>query len=154
RAEVLARLSDTVIPNGLRVGHPGFSGWVTTMPTTVASAANLAATVAVPQRWWTTAGNLVDSVESRWLEGLVGLPVCATCSFTSGGSTANLAGIGAARQHAGERLGLRPSLDGIASIPEPRVYAGIATHHVVHRALGVLGLGRRNLRAIQLDHSG
>ena len=59
--------------------------------------------------------------------------------------------MGAARQHAGERLGLRPSLDGVAAIPEPRVYASTATHHVVHRALGVLGLGRRNLRAIALD---
>jgi aromatic-L-amino-acid decarboxylase len=154
RDEVLARLADTVIPYGLRIGHPGFSGWVTTMPTTVATAANLAATVAASQRWWAHAGNLVDSVAARWLVQLLGFPDHFTCSFTAGGSTANLAGIGAARQHAGERLGLRPSLDGVASIPEPRVYASNATHHAVHRALGVLGLGRRNLRSIDLDQLG
>ena len=152
--EVLAQLSDAVIPYGLRVGHPGFSGWVTTMPTTVAVAANLAATVASPQRWWAHAGNLVDTVAARWLVELLGFPTHYTASFTAGGSTANLAGMGAARQHAGERLGLQPSLDGIAAIPEPRVYASSATHHVVHRALGVLGLGRGNLRAIGLDRSG
>jgi aromatic-L-amino-acid decarboxylase len=154
REEVLARLADTIIPNGLRIGHPGFSGWVTTMPTTVATAANLAATVASAQRWWTHAGNLVDTVAARWLVELLGLPGHFTANFTAGGSTANLAGIGAARQHAGERLGLRPSLEGVAAIPEPRVYASDATHHVVHRALGVLGLGRQNLRSIGLDRTG
>ncbi len=154
RDEVLARLADTVIPFGLRIGHPGFSGWVTTMPTTIGTVANLAATVAVPQRWWAQAGNLVDSVAARWLVELLGFPAHFTGSFTAGGSTANLAGIGAARQHAGERLGLRPSLDGLGGMPEPRVYASSATHHVVHRAMGVLGLGRRNLRSIELDGSG
>ena len=154
RDEVLARLADVVIPNGLRIGHPGFSGWVTTMPTTMATAANLAATVAASQRWWVHAGNLVDSVACRWLVELLGFPDQFTANLTAGGSTANLAGMGAARQHAGERLGLRPSLDGVALIPEPRVYASSATHHVVHRALGVLGLGRRNLHTIGLDRSG
>ena len=75
-------------------------------------------------------------------------------TFTSGGSTANLVGIGAARQHAGERLGLRPSLDGNEGLVEPRVYASTETHHVVGRALGVLGMGRRNLRSIALDADG
>ena len=89
----------------------------------------------------------MDTVAARWLVELLGFPATSPASFTAGGSTANLAGIGAARQHAGERLGLRPSLDGIGGIPEPRVYASSATHHVVHRALGVLGLGRRNLRS-------
>lgn len=154
RDAALAGLAERVIPYGLRVGHPGFSGWVTTMPTTVAAVADLVATLAVAQRWWATAGNVVDDLAGRWLVELLGFPATATASLTSGGSTANLAGLGAARQHAGERLGLRPSLDGIAGMPEPRVYASTATHHVVHRALGVLGMGRRNLQAIGLDATG
>ena len=87
----------------------------------------------------------------RWLIELLGLPASFVGTFTSGGSTANLVGIGAARQHAGERLGLRPSLDGIGDLVEPRVYASTETHHVVGRALGVLGMGRRHLRSIPLD---
>ena len=39
-------------------------------------------------------------------------------------------------------------------MPEPRVYASTETHHVVGRALGVLGMGRRNLRMIPLDRAG
>jgi aromatic-L-amino-acid decarboxylase len=154
REAVLASLTDAVIAHGLRVGHPGFSGWVTTMPTDVGVAADLAQTVAVPQRWWSTAGNFVDHLAMRWLIELLGFPEHTVGTFTSGGSTANLVGIGAARQHAGERLGLRPSLDGNEGLVEPRVYASIETHHVVGRALGVLGMGRRNLRTIGLDASG
>ena len=39
-------------------------------------------------------------------------------------------------------------------MPEPRVYASTETHHVVGRALGVLGMGRANLRTIPLDANG
>lgn len=151
RDAALAELADLVVANGLRVGHPGFSGWVTTAPTDVAAAADLAQTVAVAQRWWVTAGNFVDQLAMRWLIELLGLPSSFVGTFTSGGSTANLVGIGAARQQAGERLGLRPSLDGIGGLVEPRVYASTETHHVVGRALGVLGMGRRHLRSIPLD---
>jgi glutamate/tyrosine decarboxylase-like PLP-dependent enzyme len=154
RDAALAELSDLVVAHGLRVGHPGFSGWVTTMPTDVGAAADLAQAVAVPQRWWATAGNLVDDLAMRWLIELLGFPAPFVGTFTSGGSTANLVGIGAARQHAGERLGLRPSLDGLEGMPEPRVYCSVMTHHVVSRALGVLGLGRRNLCEIPLDRDG
>lgn len=154
REAVLAELADLVVANGLRIGHPGFSGWVTTMPTDVGAAADLAQAVAVPQRWWATAGNFVDDLAMRWLIELLGFPASFVGTFTGGGSTANLIGMGAARQHAGERLGLHPARDGNDGMVAPRVYCSTETHHVVGRALGVLGLGRRSLREIPLDRSG
>jgi hypothetical protein len=33
----LAELAEVVVANGLRVGHPGFSGWVTTGPSDAAT---------------------------------------------------------------------------------------------------------------------
>ena len=147
---VLALLRDAVIPHGLRTGHPGFSGWVTTAPTTIATTAGLASMVASPQRWWVQAGNHVDAMAVEWMLALLGFPPTFVGTFTSGGSTANLVGIGVARQHAAERLGIDASADG-AAIPSPVTYATIETHHVVHRALGVLGLGRRSIRTIPLD---
>jgi aromatic-L-amino-acid decarboxylase len=154
REAVLAELADLVVANGLRTGHPGFSGWVTTMPTDVGIAADLAQAVAVPQRWWATAGNFVDDLAMRWLIALLGFPASFAGTFTAGGSTANLIGLGAARQHAGERLGMHPSRDGNDGFVEPRVYCSTETHHVVGRALGVLGLGRRSLREVPLDRHG
>jgi len=154
RDAVLAEIADLVVANGLRTGHPGFSGWVTTMPTDVGAAADLAQAVAVPQRWWATAGNFVDDLAMRWLISLLGFPARCAGTFSAGGSTANLIGLGAARQHAGERLGLDPSRDGNGGLVEPRVYCSTQTHHVVGRALAVLGLGRRSLREIALDRHG
>lgn len=148
---VLALLRDVVIKRGLRIGHPGFSGWVTTAPSTVATAANLAQTVASPQRWWAQAGNHLDTMAARWLIALLGFPESFVGAFTSGGSTANLVGLAAARQHAGERLGIDPSADGLMAMPEPRVYGSSETHHVVSRAMAALGLGRTNLRLVDLD---
>ena len=154
RDAVLAELSDLIVANGLRTGHPGFSGWVTTMPTDIGAAADLAQAVAVPQRWWASAGNFVDDLAMRWLIALLGFPASCAGTFCAGGSTANLIGLGAARQHAGERLGLHPSRDGNDGLQDPRVYCSTQTHHVVGRALGVLGLGRRSLREIALDRNG
>jgi aromatic-L-amino-acid decarboxylase len=148
---VLEVLRDVVIPRGLRIGHPGFTGWVTTAPTTVATAAHLAQAVASPQRWWLQPGNHLDSMAVRWLIQLLGFPASFVGTFTSGGSTANLVGMGAARQHAGEKLGIDPAADGIEQLPAPRVYASPETHHVVTRAMGVLGIGRASIRVLDLD---
>jgi aromatic-L-amino-acid/L-tryptophan decarboxylase len=148
---VMELLRDVVIPRGLRVGHPGFTSWVTTAPSTTAAAGHLASAVASPQRWWLQPGNHLDTMAVRWLIELLGFPSSYVGTFTSGGSTANLVGIGGARQYAAEKLGIDGALDGIGAIPEPRVYASPETHHVVTRAMGVLGLGRRNLRTVGLD---
>jgi aromatic-L-amino-acid decarboxylase len=148
---VLELLRDVVIARGLRIGHPGFSGWVTTQPTTVAAAADLAQTVASAQRWWAQPGNHLDTMAARWLIDLLGSPESHVGAFTSGGSAANLVGIGAARQHAGEKLGIDPAADGFIGIPAPRVYASPETHQVSMRAMGVMGIGRSNLRTVGLD---
>jgi aromatic-L-amino-acid decarboxylase len=90
-------------------------------------------------------------VAARWCIELLGFPASFVGTFTAGGSTANIVGIGAARQHAGEKLGIDPAADGISAIPQPRVYASPEVHHVITRAMGVLGLGRVNLREVPLD---
>jgi aromatic-L-amino-acid decarboxylase len=148
---VLATLRDVVIRRGLRIGHPGFTSWVTTAPTTIATAAHLAQAVASPQRWWVQPGNHIDTMAVRWLLELLGFPPTFVGTFTSGGSTANLVGLGAARQHAGERIGIDAAADGVEGIPSPRVYASPETHHVVTRAMGVLGIGRTGIRLLDLD---
>ncbi|HSI06767.1 MAG TPA: pyridoxal-dependent decarboxylase, partial [Myxococcota bacterium] len=151
---VLATLRDVVIPRGSRLGHPGFSGWITTMPTTTATAAALAATWSAPQRWWVHPANFLDVLAARWLGTLLGFPSTYQGVFVSGGAMANLIGLGVARQHAAERQGVDASRDGVAALNEPRVYASSEVHHVLSRAAGVLGLGRRHLRTFAVDAAG
>jgi len=147
---VLASLSEWVVPYGLRLGNPGFSGWVTTAPTVVPAVAQLAAAISSPQKWWLTPGNLLEEVALRWLRSLLGLGDAAG-ALVSGGMMANFLGLAAARQHAGERHGIDPSADGVAAMNEPRLYAGEHVHHVMLRSLGLLGLGRKALVRIPVD---
>ena len=143
-------LRDVVVPNGLRNGAPGFSGWVTTSPTTSAVEASLAATVAGSQRWWVQSFNFLETVALRWLGELLGLPDDLQGTFCGGGSSANIIALGVARQHAFERLGIDPARDGLPA-RQWRVYASTEVHHVVTRAAAILGLGRRTVRAIATD---
>jgi aromatic-L-amino-acid decarboxylase len=148
---VLEALADVVIPYGSRVGAPGFSGWVTTMPSIVPAVAGFAGSIATPQRWWVSPGNFLEVLAIRWLAELLGLSRNVGGTFTSGGAVANLVCLGAARQNAGERIGADPSADGAAAIPSPRVYAPASVHRVVTRALAILGLGARCFRPIPCD---
>lgn len=147
----LRLLSEVVIPHGLRTGAPGFAGWVTTMPTVVPAVAGFSASLAGAQRWWVQSFNLLEYVALEWLKQLLGLPAPYQGTFNSGGSIANLIGLGAARQWAGERRGVDPARDGLVGIAKPRMYASNQVHHVLHRACGVLGLGRRAVVELPCD---
>jgi aromatic-L-amino-acid decarboxylase len=149
--QVLRELAETIIPYGLRIGSPGFCGWVTTAPTTAGTASSLAATVAGSQRYWVQPFNYLETIALRWLAELLGLPSDWQGVFTSGGSVANLIGLGAARQHAFERIGHDPARDGLPPDSRWRIYASSEVHHVVNRAAGVLGLGRRAVASIAVD---
>ncbi len=141
-AETLAILADPVIPNGLRIGAPGFAGWVTTAPTTAGAVASFAASIAGAQRHWVQAFNDIEVIALRWLRELLGLPADAHGIFVSGGAVANLVGLTAARQWAYERLGHDASGNGLAGAPTGRIYASAEVHHVVIKAAAILGFGR------------
>ena len=146
--EVLSLLSEVVVRHGLRVGAPGFCGWVTTAPTVIPLAAQIAGAVAAPQRWWSHPGNFLEVLAIRWLAALLGMGRTTAGALVSGGAMANLVGLAAARQHAAERVGVDVANEGVAAIPRPRVYAPESAHRVVARALGILGLGRSALRSV------
>jgi glutamate/tyrosine decarboxylase-like PLP-dependent enzyme len=144
-------LRDELIPRGLRIGAPGFAGWVTTTPTVVPAAAELSASIAGSQRYFVQAFNHLEHVGLEWLKQLLGLPSAMQGVFSSGGSVANLIGLSAARQWACEQKGIDAALDGLEGVTKPRVYASQEIHHVVLRAAGVLGMGRRALVALPTD---
>lgn len=151
--EVMRLLTDLVVPNGGRYCDPGFWGWITVGPTTMPVAAMAAGMVAAPQRYSLTAFNALEETALRWLADLCGLGTRMGGVLCSGGSTANLIALGAARQWALEAVGEDPSRDGLSGRPVA-VYASQDVHHTVHRALGVLGLGRRSVVAIPTDGAG
>jgi len=149
---VLEIVGKTVIPHGVLIGAPGFSGWVNTMPTIVPTVAAFTATIAGAQRAWLQSYNFLENLALEWLKQLLGLPPSYQGIFSSGGSVANLIALGAARQWAYEQNGIDPARDGLASLQKPRLYASNQVHHVVQRAAAVLGLGRRALIQLPTDN--
>jgi aromatic-L-amino-acid/L-tryptophan decarboxylase len=140
-----------VIPNGSAVPKPGFTSFITTGATSASVLASTAASIASPQRYGITAFNLLEEVSLRWLASLCQLgPMQGV--YSSGGSTANLLALGAARQHAFEKHGHDA---GALGINKPvHIYASAESHHTIQRSAGVLGIGRHAVQTIACDRQG
>jgi aromatic-L-amino-acid/L-tryptophan decarboxylase len=148
---VISDLRRIVIRNGLRIGAPGFAGWVATAPTTSGTTASLAATVSGAARYFETSFNYLETVALRWLGELLGIDPRFKGLFVGGGAIANLVALGAARQYALEQLGTDPARDGMPDTHHWRLYTSAEVHHSVFRAAGILGIGRRNVSQIPVD---
>lgn len=149
--QVTEELVRLLIPNGSPLAKPGFSSFITTGGTTASTLASTAASIAAPQRYGLTAFNFVEELSLRWLAALCGLGQMEGV-YSSGGSVANLIALGAARQHAFERIGHDPAADGV--FQPVSVYATREAHHTIQRAAGVLGIGRHGVRPIACDSQG
>jgi len=146
--EVTRELVEQVIPNGSSVAKPGFSGYIMTGATSASVIASTAAGIASPQRFQLSAFNLLEELSLDWLAQMFGLGDMKGV-YSSGGSVANLVALGAARQSAFEKAGRDPARDGVDRAVS--IYASDECHHTIQRAGGVLGIGRRAIKAIACD---
>jgi aromatic-L-amino-acid/L-tryptophan decarboxylase len=140
----------SLVPHGARVSDPGFWMFVTSGPTTAPVIAATAAHVAGVQRYMIHAFNAVEERSLQWLAELLGLGPDMRGIYSSGGSTANLVALGAARQQAWESRGVDPSSEGVDG-RSCVIYASTEAHHTVQRSAGVLGIGRDNVRVLPAD---
>lgn len=141
-----------LIPNGSAIPNPGCTSFITTGASSVGVLANVAAAVAAPQRIGLTAFNYLEEKSLEWLAKMFNLSDNMKGIYSSGGSVANIVGLGAARQHAFECIGLDPAEDGVQRMC--RIYATEASHHTIHRAAAVLGMGRSAVVHIKSDDLG
>ena len=146
--EVCRELVEQVIPNGHSMVKPGFTGYIMTGATSAAAIASTAAGIASPQRYQLTAFNLLEELSLDWLVQMFGLGDMKGV-YSSGGSVANLVALGAARQSAFEKVGHDPARDGVDRAVS--IYASSECHHTIQRSGGVLGVGRRSIKAIACD---
>ncbi|HEX7023183.1 MAG TPA: pyridoxal-dependent decarboxylase, partial [Gemmatimonadales bacterium] len=129
--------------------HPRFWGWVVGTGSPSGALAELATAV-----FNTNAGGghqaapYVEEQVIDWCKEMVGFPKEASGVLVTGGSVANLVALAAARDAGDPRVteeGL-PALD-----RELVLYASAQTHNSVDKAVRLLGLGQRALRAIPVD---
>lgn len=149
-AGAIDRLVADILPNGPRMAHPGWWGWITSGPSTIAAVASTVASVASPQRYTITAFNRVEELSLDWLADLCGLGPHMKGVYSSGGSTANLIALGAARQWAFTERGMDPAAQGVDG-SRVAIYTSTEAHHTIQRSAGVLGLGRRSVRLVPID---
>ena len=139
-----------VLPFLIGNAHPRFWGWVTGTGTPFGMLADmLASGTNAHAAFGDQSATHVERQVIGWFTKLFGLPMSAGGLLVSSGSTANLTGLTAARD------AIVPEFlqQGAASMQGAPcvVYASDEVHNSVDKAIGILGLGRRNLRRIETD---
>jgi len=91
----------------------------------------------------------LDRQVTGWIREMVGLPEGASGTLVNGGSMANIIGLMAARNAMAD-VDLRQ--EGVDAMPQPlRFYASDQVHNCHHKAMNLLGLGRKSLCRISSD---
>jgi glutamate/tyrosine decarboxylase-like PLP-dependent enzyme len=96
----------------------------------------------------------LEQVAVDWLRQLFELPEGLGGVLTTGATMANFVGLAAARNWWGERLGVDVERDGLINLPPPLIISSGYLHPSAVQAIGMLGLGRGNIRRLAIDQVG
>jgi glutamate/tyrosine decarboxylase-like PLP-dependent enzyme len=138
-----------ILPFLIGNAHPRFWGWVTGTGTPLGMLADmLASGTNAHAAFGDQSATHVERQVIGWFTRLFGLPANAGGLLVSSGSTANLTCLTAARD------AMVPEFlqdGGSASAAPCVIYASDEVHNSVDKAVGIIGLGRRNLRRVATD---
>jgi glutamate/tyrosine decarboxylase-like PLP-dependent enzyme len=96
----------------------------------------------------------LEEVALRWLVELLGLPAGTGGGFVTGATTANFAGLAAARHAVLERHGWDVEAHGLFGAPEVAVIVSDEVHVSLLKALSLLGFGRERVHRVSVDEQG
>ncbi|HTD01146.1 MAG TPA: aminotransferase class I/II-fold pyridoxal phosphate-dependent enzyme [Chthoniobacterales bacterium] len=133
---------ENIIPFSRQNAHPRMFGYVQSPGTPLAAFADLlASTLNANLTVWRSAPAPVEleRLTIDWIRQILGFNAQAGGLFVSGGSMANLAAIAAARQAKDDSSG------------RLRIYASSETHFSIAKAAALLGIGRENVRLVDVD---
>src|SRR5690242_12879902 len=142
----LNELAERVLPYHAREPHPRFLGYVPSIPTFPSIMGDWLATAYdfFAGVWPIASGpNEIELVVLDWFRQWLGMPEGTGGLLTSGGSTAALMAMVAAR-HA--RIG-----DDATLIPRLTMYTSRETHSAAIRAAWIAGIARKNVRILSPD---
>jgi len=138
-----------ILPFLIGNAHPRFWGWVTGTGTPLGMLADmLASGTNALAAFGDQSATHVERQVIGWFTRLFGFPANAGGLLVSSGSTANLTCLTAARD------AMVPEFlqdGGSASAAPCVIYASDEVHNSVDKAVGIIGLGRRNLRRVATD---
>ena len=99
-------------------------------------------------------GARLEEVASRWLLEILGLPPQSGVGFVGCDTIAIFVALAAARRALLLREGWDVDAQGLFGAPPIRIIVSEETHIAVHKALGLLGLGRERVVRIPADSQG
>jgi glutamate/tyrosine decarboxylase-like PLP-dependent enzyme len=155
--QVVEELVRDLLPGIVATAGPRYFGFVTGGALPAATAAdwltsvwdqNAALAVMSP------AMAAIETITKDWLLDLLGLPAGAGVGFVTGGQTANLTCLIAARHAVLERAGWDVEADGLQGAPEVRVVVGEHVHVAALSALRYAGFGAQRAERIPADDQG
>ncbi|MBA3656659.1 MAG: aspartate aminotransferase family protein, partial [Gemmatimonadaceae bacterium] len=156
-SEVIQELDEFGRPATMAMAGPRFFGFVIGGSLPAALAANWLVSA------WdqntglynsTPATSYIEEIALKWLVDLLGLPSQTAGAFVSGTSVAHLTALAAARHSVLERAGWDVESDGLFGAPPVTVIIGKEAHPTLHKALGIIGLGRKRVLEVPADSQG
>jgi glutamate/tyrosine decarboxylase-like PLP-dependent enzyme len=141
----------------VRSGGPRFFHWVIGGSTPAALAADWFA-VMIDQNagaWdMSPLATQLEELSLAWLQELFALPADWGGVLTTGATTANFAGLAAARQWWGEQRQVDVATEGLAGLPRIPVLTSGFVHVSSLKALAMLGVGRSQVTYCSADETG
>jgi aromatic-L-amino-acid/L-tryptophan decarboxylase len=149
-AEVYAEITADLMPHAMGNIHPRFWMWYMGAGSFTGALADfLAAIDGSNLGVGSTAASLMDQQVTGWIRDMMGFPPGASGTLVNGGSMANIIGLTAARN---VMAGVDLHEHGVAAMPQPlRFYASDQVHNCHHKAMNLLGLGKKALCKIGSD---
>jgi glutamate/tyrosine decarboxylase-like PLP-dependent enzyme len=96
----------------------------------------------------------LEQISLAWLKDLFGLPAEWSAVLTTGATASNFVGLAAARRWWGLKHEVDVDAEGFAGLPPVPVFASGYLHASAVKALGMLGIGRRQPRILTRDVAG
>ncbi len=144
-ADIVEAAAELLLERSVITGHPRFWGYINGAASPIAALGDLLGAIANPNASAWYVGPVTSAMEEqaiRWISELVGFPPDGGGQLTSGGSMANLIGVGAARHALASRPGTL------------RVLATAETHTWLGKAVSFLGFEASAIRTIATERGG
>jgi glutamate/tyrosine decarboxylase-like PLP-dependent enzyme len=154
---VLRELDEIGSPATLATAGPRFHGFVIGGSLPVALGAHWLATAwdqNAYSRVSSPAAAAIEEIALRWFIDVLHLPPGSGGAFVTGATMANFTALAAARHALLERQGWDVEARGLYGAPVLRVVVGEEAHPSLHKALGMLGLGRERVERVPSDAQG
>ena len=153
----LSELADRARESATRSNGPRFFHFVMGGATPAALAADwLASTYDQVAYAWASSpfAARLEQVAVDWLRQLFELPGEFGGVLTTGATMANFVALAAARNWWAERQGVNVEADGLAKLAAPAIISSGYLHPSAVQVIGMLGLGRANIRQLARDAVG